>query len=1011
MNQDDNVVDISLSNNIKCIETFPVSNDIKSINSIYHTAEYECWSETFRSETPKQAYLIFNMGGCNIDSFEIKSVNWCPLSTIKVYTSDDIKDEWELIESKRNIQKDETTKFSLYYTHKTLIKIEIDEPKKSVIVGISRLKWFGFEPVIKDEVTNKIKVFQSSGTSNGYPTDNIFKTSLLTWKSSGGIKSFLIFDCGKIEIDKIYIQFAKQSKPEIIKLSLSETPNAYSFKTVPFRKWKLKTSQLYDLKTWNDISLEEEFKLSQDGTSIDLYENGFKRYLQIEFLKYMTDKMEIVCVRFFGHESKKIAQDSEQFDPVLDFEQKQYTNDSETTTETFQKQKLYKINKRPKDDTSDDENDEKEHKIEQYKPKIVDNTETSSGFDIKSIWKDGIHPYWQPMIQMKNKEAYLVIDLGNNNVNSLVIKVFYRHPSKICKLYTSDNLKGKHAQWTLLFVDNQVKSKLDKGCRFEVNGKHKKYVKVVFNEIDSLNFGVSELFVYGKSPFLKEEPKEITWNDINNMDDGKINEKLITQFDKQESKKYSTALALWYNKIRAIEQDPNKGKLSKEWIVAKTEDIQRFSNSILKKKIRAKLSKTVFEEQQILKICDKQMKLADDYVPTLMNLIIETETKKQELKNAMNKANEISGKNYRENKKKELEMYEQKSSDKLSAIYTQRNKEIELIGLDSTKELVYKEWKQSIEKHPLKISNKYNVMDYDAMILYAQNHKKDEMKCLWSKLADLMDESLIKKKQLMHKYHVFKLSRYYYDARKREYGRDPVFILFDCGDRKLDRIQMKVNKHSYFNKIEVYTAQQLQEQKLDNDDDDSYDNIDFKNNFSLIGSLELDDIPKTQDISFEQTRIELNFQNLRYVKVVFSDFGSQNKGIKIQQIKFFIKSNDLDELDQNEVTSKSQLAKHKLKLVKESGDTSATLYTIDQAYLLNDKRYYASIRNKTPYLIFDCETSKVDKFEVKFSNFRPFKTIIVSTSDNLDTIDDSKEWDEIFKNENISDMDFTKKIH
>eukprot|EP01084_Bolivina_argentea_P317158 549867_1 len=827
---DANAVDVSLSHRIKCVETHPMTpTDLgynRRISAMYHPAEDHIFQFHHQKKIETDQYLIFNMGGVLIDSFDIRII--ASVKTVKVYTSSN-KDSWSLIKTKTDIQRNTTSKLILKSEHKDFIKIELcDRPQDNFYMQISKLQWNGFDNIF-GEVTNKIKVFQCSDTDKESNINRIFPGDDAPWKHAGGTNCFFTFDCGNIEIDKIVVQFSKMSKPQTIQIRLSDVPNSYSFKESAIQQWKFKTSKHLMSSIWDKISLEEIFDLSQNG--IDLYKDGFKRYLRIDFMNYINAKLNISSVRFFGHESKQIPNDSEQFDPVLDVREEK----TETKTETVEKQKHVplKIYKRPMDDSSDEEKDS-EIKINQYKPKIIGHTPSNPAHPIENLWKDGLDTWWETESQAKNRNKslpYLVIDLGNNNVDTVIVMPDIWNTCKICKIYT-----GVFGKWTLLFEDKNVSDKLDVGCRFEITGKHAKCIKI---EFDGMNdhyrriLGLNEIFIYGKDTFITEEPKQITWDDMNAMDDTNINEELVEKFRKQELRKQTIIRSIRHRKIRGMEWKRHRprsgqvsiGKLSKEWITLQTEQIKSFENSILNRKIESKLSKTVFEEKEMFQICEKQKLIADQYVPKLVNFYTETETKRVELANIWVKdpiAKRRNHSNHYVHKcatKRALEEHEKNMKDSRAVLGHERNVEVRSIQVDSTKEAVFEKWKESVEKHPLQISDEYNVMDYDAMILYAQNHRNDEMKILWSKLADLMDESLEKRQELMHKYHVFKLSQYYYEARSPQYGRPHVFALFDCKTYyAIDRLEFEIKKNSYFNKIQVYTADTIQEQKIDNSD-------------------------------------------------------------------------------------------------------------------------------------------------------------------------------------------------
>eukprot|EP01084_Bolivina_argentea_P088949 160594_1 len=777
LKEDVNALDVSLSPLIKCVETLPKTSEYNmfSLRWMYNPSGKLHWSPSSGTE---DTYLIFKMGGVLIDSVVIK-----PMYTITVYTANDLNSEWELIKTTTK-----TIKTIIKSQHKEFIKIVIPKSEfDNNIQRITNLQWNGFEPVVKDEVTNQIKIFQNSETQIPHKIESIFKmNSLFTWMHNGGRTCFITFDCGTKQIDRIFIQFAPRSKPAVVKIRLRDVPNKYSFKTGDFQKYELETCPFKESRKWNNTVLEEELTLT------NLYKNGFKRYLQIEFMNYMIEKMKIMCVKFFGHESTQIPDDSEQFDPVLDIDEKKTdsNDDEKTIADIEQKQKEIET---------------------RYKPIIIDHTPSFPNYEVENIWTEGTNLLWKPAFSYDM--PFLMIDLGNNNVDRIVVKPYHKYTPRQCAIHTGDTIPQVQMKFyryadsrgrinNALCVEKDVRNKVHQGCIFEVAGKHLKYVVLSFDGFDGTKkeeFTVSEVIIDGQSPFLKrDETKEITWEDMNGMDDNKIDQELVEKFRVQELNKQEINellnLSIMNEKRRIIvlnlrmrRRNAAVTKITDEWWDMKKAAIKIVSeNFISNRKIEAKLTKTLFEEKQMLQICQLQKQIFDEYEPKLIKKMVERE---------------------------EFLLYNHESREKWWTVLTERNEKLKAMQVDVSKESVYELWKESVEHHPLQISDKYNVMEYDAMFPYAEVNKKEEMKLLWGKLADLMDESLAQKKQLLHKYHVFTLSQNYDKARSKYYGRPSVYILFDANENKFDRVEFEILKNSYFDTIKVYTADILQEQK------------------------------------------------------------------------------------------------------------------------------------------------------------------------------------------------------
>eukprot|EP01084_Bolivina_argentea_P312135 540372_1 len=968
--EDEKASDLSISRYIRCVKTIPETENKSTIKNTYIY-----WNpET--DDIAQDIYLIFDMNDTKIDSFDITFDEEYYASTIKIYCCENNSNNiyaWDLIKIKRNIQQNESIKFYLKSKHFRYIKIGISDRATNAI-EVNYFKWYGFEPHLLNEITDKIRIYQCSDTKYGYDGHKVLLKNTETWASNGGEHSFIIFDCGQYEIESIYIKFEEKSKPEIVKLGLSDVGCQYSFRGAVIQKWKLKTTQSWGDDYWNDVELDEELKLSKD-----IYKNGFKRFLQLRFGKYQNDNMQIVNVRFYGKLSDRIPDDDEQFDSAL---HGIHYNDIHN-------------------DVKQNNDDEKKEPDAQYRPEVVDSSPSAPNSSTSNIWKQDEYVYWTADEQF---DPYLVIDLGNNEVDEIVVVVYPYYPCKVCKISTSDKIKSKDSDWVLLYNDNEMESKMENGGRYNISKRHKSYLKFEFSDMKNKIFALSQLYIFGDSQFLHKEDKviNITIDDIKNMT--YIDEDLVSKYKNQQMKQTNKELVKMHEKLKAIENDKAKGKFSTEWNNLRIEELNKqLSTYYTDIELDAYQSPTIFNQQELMQLAELVKGTVNKYSNEIV--LIETESgkkikemeeyifsKKQEFAESKDKKQVVKA--FQEKGKEKHAMSIQYSSKK-QALYDELDVKIEGMKYGMKCEDIYSAWKEAIEQHPRQISSKYNVGEYDMMLKWAQINKPKEFKQLLARLADLFDESFETRKELLHKFLVFQLSVLYDKARSKSYGRPPIFILFDCGKYKLNRIEFKVTNQSgcYFNKIDIYSANELVESKMDDDDEKDI----IWNNFKKIAQKEFDDTMrqnKSKGISFEQSKIDINYNNDRYVKVVFTDFDENQTECSINQMRFFMKSNDKNELDDEQMAGGNQLEKYKLKLIADSNFNPRSIKNIRFAYDISSGGYRTDHGVKKPYLIFDCETRKIDKFEIEFSEGKNnFKTMDVLTSDNNET--DAK-WSKLF---------------
>eukprot|EP01084_Bolivina_argentea_P316981 549532_1 len=983
--EDEKAENVSGSYLLKIIETFPKTPNYSSANDMLSSDDIYYWLSERNNNLKQDAFIILDMNGIIINTLDIKLHKDYSAKIILLYTCFDINDEqlkWNLLATNTNIKEGEDIKLYLQSKNEKYIKIVIKERTKDQI-GIVELKCNGYEPVIKDEISNKIKIFQSSPTApgSGFEADGVLHKNEQSWKSDCGLKSFLIFDCDKYEIDRIIIRFQQQCKPQIMTLKLSEVANAYAFnsKSIPKKIFEFKVPEKYEREEWNDTQLNEII----DNVA-DIYKSGYKRYLQLEFSKYMSSCMEIISCRFFGRLSDQIASDSEQFDCDLDKQN----------------------------------NDEKVNENGLYTPQVMEHSVASMSYkscSIENIFEDNMDMFY---FAMKNDTACIIMDSGNNKVDEILLKSSIKgYPCKQCKISSCSTFKAKTSDWNVICFDKKYENNSKgKGVTYAIKQKHAKYIKIEFMKAIKNNiYSLRNLKLIGKSNFLNQKEILITMNDIINMKH--IDQDLVYKYKHQQQQQIYEDINVINDRMDEL-SDSKKDRKEK---ISKTT-----KRNILYSRLRnidlecvAYIQPTIFEQEEIKTMLTHEQKVQAEYSQQESKLQIEAAAQlnvklnqvriaSEKYSNAFNsRSKAVYKKTYND---AELERLRIDMDSKKAALdeYNKNHENSELYALQlvmkqkmdamqMTKNIdndkVYNEWKESIQHDAMIISDKYNVMEYEAMIEWAKQNKSKELKVCWMKLGDLLDDSLDNKKQMLHKYHLFNLSANYTGSSKSKQRENPEpFILFDCGHRKLDRIELEFGSFTNIAKITICTAKEIiyidSEEKNARDIDSDPVEIDW-NNFDVIHSVEFEHDPRSANKIHTQngfeTKCELNFKNERYVKVSFVDPGF------IRMIQFYAESNDENEMDQID----SQKACHRLKLTENMKNIPGLKDSMEKAYQFDPieafySNYFAQTADSDPYLIFDCEKRQVERFEIKFrsesetSFTAPFRDFTVSTSNDND---------------------------
>merc|ERR1712154_513583 len=432
------------------------------------------------------------MGAMKIDTFDIGLYEAFHATIIKVSTSKNVDNGYKLIKIKRNIEKKQTKTFYLKSKHERYLRIAFQGRVTSGYAGVNVFKLNGYELAedLKGSITSKVSVYQCSdpptyGQDKVSLVGNVLKSNLDGWESSGDRKSWIIFDCKRFELERIVITFKAQCVPEIVRLKLSDVAPRYSFNVPSSNQWTLKTTQSWKEEEWKDIELRHELTLNGKE-----YDDGFKRYVMLEFAKYRADKMNIIKVEFFGTESNRIPDDDEQFQAKFD-------------SETGEK-----------------------GKGKPQKPEFVDSSPTQQGCPLENIWKKEDHFFWMGAY---GSDPYLILDLGNNEneLESINIKAYASYIYTTLKISTSNKVKSKN--WDILIEDDKMESKMQDGGTYDVSKMDvKKYIKLEFFELKMQMFALSQLKLFGNSEFLIKKEKKLTLEDIKNL--GYKDEDIISKF-------------------------------------------------------------------------------------------------------------------------------------------------------------------------------------------------------------------------------------------------------------------------------------------------------------------------------------------------------------------------------------------------------------------------------------------------------------------------------------------------
>eukprot|EP01084_Bolivina_argentea_P285330 489279_1 len=391
----------------------------------------------------------------------------------------------------------------------------------------------------------------------------------------------------------------------------------------------------------------------------------------------------------------------------------------------------------------------------------------------------------------------------------------------------------------------------------------------------------------------------------------------------QLSPKYATEFS-YHPDVKQYANPQILCNLSDEYIEAHNEyAVAEAEVSIIEAKFKAYVQPTLFEQEELLQISEQQKEISVKYRKQWAQLerdkLSILKSQAEEYGKLQDEYKQLTDDDEKDKLEKSLEELLQEISKSSMAAKESgavawdisslelKEKEINSVYIDKTKEDVFIEWKQSIDNGAKKISNKYNVIDYESMIRYAKQYKPHKIKNLFLKLFDGFKQSLQQKKPLLHRYHVFQLGQDFagdpnqevqivdflkhgisgnpldYPKQYEEEQIDEPFIVFDCKQYKIGTIIFVCLKPSILKfDVNVYT---FNEQKNE---------IDYKIIYSGA-STDLNNDPTKHKIS-----IDLN--NDRYIKLQFNYIQRKHDdGLCIKQTKFYGESDDHELTDKIKV--------------------------------------------------------------------------------------------------------------
>ena len=194
----------------------------------------------------------------------------------------------------------------------------------------------------------------------------------------------------------------------------------------------------------------------------------------------------------------------------------------------------------------------------------MDNSATTQGCPIENIWKPEDYFFW---MAVSGTQPFITLDLGNNKIDSILVKAYSSYSYKTLKISTGDKAKGN--KWKLLFQDDDMANKMQDGGKYDLTQYDiGKYLKLEFFEFAMQMFSLASIVLYGDSEFLTKEIKQVTIEDIQSM---KFKDQdLVQRYIDQLQKDCIAEITRHAMAVSQCAQDTTKGPLSEEWMKLKT---------------------------------------------------------------------------------------------------------------------------------------------------------------------------------------------------------------------------------------------------------------------------------------------------------------------------------------------------------------------------------------------------------------------------------------------------------
>eukprot|EP01084_Bolivina_argentea_P163317 284137_1 len=836
---------------------YPISNTLQN-NENYWMSESGGDSQ----------WIVFDVTVYSIDMIQILKRHWYETSKVVVYTcgewkNNESENNWiECIGATANVKEDTFATLKINGKNERYIKLLLQNQKKGY-AGIQRLKFYG-NMKVNDNTMDMVNIEKVSSCENGCEMNNVFNDKMGSYwspKKELMIGSFMTFNCNGKEIDTIYVKFNQYGNCNKISVLMADISNDYAFQS----KNVIKVFE-FNTKLRNKLDIK----------SLNAYNNGYKQYLQLRFEDFQRSSLRIEQILLLGHSTTdNTFENEEKVSTIID-------NEVETTS-------VDKINCIECEDSG------------------------SSLYPLQNIFVDNDSPWQSGVLSDSTHSLYFIFDCGDYRVRKLVIYLKEPDKCKGCRIYSSDTAM----KWGEIGKISEMNKGFGAKEKIFKDAQQKKFLKIVFFGFEKRQFAIRRIKFIGNG---LDEEYDMTLDQVLHSEvNGNVNQELIAKYLKLITKQRNENLIEGYAQLQRIENDRDKGPMSAEWMDQKRVVLLMPYTFIYNRKMaESKLKLTIYEETQAAKIAANEFanaemevnkKLKKEFVKwkTIIekrDKMIELETeyltefKNQNFDKGLEKKEAFgNAQTYYESRLKNNGAGEDVKKATKNADEIEEKQEINAADtIDANRnEKIFQAWCDSVDNNPLKLDSNYSVQQYLFVVQWAKTHKTEEAEERYKKLANLLDEALAKQKQTMHKFHLFQLSEIYEWARPEMVvqTKNRVWVLFDCGKRKINKIKLVFGYKGQAKQILVDTSDVKEEKYSDEVE-----------RFAAFQRLQIADCNRKYN---SQVEININEKNRQYLKLQFEDCDPPGQ-VSIKNIKFYIKSTDAMELDEDDnKTSKTEL--------------------------------------------------------------------------------------------------------